>query len=68
MKPYWQAITSASELGNMPDPHSKPGAYIIWAEDICQLISDIYQRDYDEVCNDLRDELVDQGIIELKKQ
>jgi hypothetical protein len=65
MKSYYSALTSAAQLTNMPDPNTKPGLYITWAGVVCQLLSDIYARNYDEVCNDLRDKLVDEGIIDL---
>lgn len=57
MKSYYQAIQTASELGNMPDALSSPAKFIIWAEDICELIADIYSRSYDEVTQDLSERL-----------
>jgi len=64
MKSYYSALTAATELVNMPDPESAPAKFIPWVEDICELLSGIYERDYDQVCDDLRDKLVDVGIIE----
>ncbi len=66
MKSYWQAIESATESGNMPDPMTRPGLFIPWAEYICQLIADIYDRDYDQVTEDLQEKLVNLNLIQLE--
>jgi hypothetical protein len=57
MKSYRQAISAATELVNMPNPEFAPGLFIKWAEDICDLIATIYERDYEQVCEDLKDYL-----------
>lgn len=57
MKSYFSAINTATELCNMPDPRLRPTEFIAWAEGICELIADIYGRDYDHVYEDLRDHL-----------
>lgn len=64
MKSYWQALQAATELCNMPEPNSKPAKFIEWAEDICELISSIYEHDYDQVSEDLREKLIEDGVIE----
>lgn len=64
MKSYRRALETATELCNMPDPQYKPALFITWAEDICELLGSIYEVDYDQVSNDLRDKLIDLGIIE----
>ena len=61
MLSYYQAITTATELGNMPDPVAYPGKYIQWAEDICQLLSDIYAVRYEQVTQDMSEAL---GLLE----
>jgi hypothetical protein len=65
MKSYYQALTAASELCNMPEPMANPAKFIVWAEDICELISSIYERDYDQVSDDFREKLVEDGVIEI---
>jgi hypothetical protein len=56
MKSYFNALHSAVDGSiNMPDPDSSPASFIKWAEDICQLLASIYERDYDQVTGDLMD-------------
>jgi len=57
MKSYYSALTAATELVNMPDPESAPAKFIPWVEDICQLLSDIYGKRYEDVCEDLSERL-----------
>ena len=66
MKSYQGAIRTASELCNMPSPRTYPTKFIEWSEDICELISHIYDVDFDTVAEDLQDKLgllndVDEG-------
>lgn len=60
MKSYYSALKSATELCNMPDPESSAKAateFIKWSEDICELLANIYERDYDSVVLDLQERL-----------
>lgn len=57
IKSYYSALQAATELVNMPDPESSPAKFIKWSEDICQLISYIYEVDYDQVTIDLQEKL-----------
>ena len=57
MKSYYQAISQACQSGNMPFPDQYPGKFITWCEDICELISYIYDRDYDQVIKDIQEKL-----------
>ena len=50
MKPYFSTVQHAAEMA--PDL-GKPTEFIKWAEDISQVISYAYDRDYDEVTEDL---------------
>lgn len=43
---YYSALSKAADLA--PDIN-KPTEFIKWAEDMCELISHIYSKDYDEV-------------------
>lgn len=61
MKSYYNALNAATELCNMPDPETAPGKFITWAEDICELIASIYERDYEQVCEDFQEAL---GLVE----
>ena len=49
---YQSALNHASELAPTLD---KPGEFIRWAEDICQLLSYIYGQSYETVTEDLYD-------------
>ena len=67
MKSYQSAIQTATELCNMPNPEKYPGDFIEWSEDICELIADIYDKDFETVVEDLQDKLglldnVDEGL------
>lgn len=44
---------------NMPDPETSPGKFIAWAEDICQLLAYIYERNYDDVTKNLKELVID---------
>lgn len=55
MKSYNQALRASLDLANMPDATSKTGLFIIWAEDICELLARIYDRDYESVCEDMQE-------------
>ena len=57
MKSYHSALRAASELCNMPDPESSPSKFIAWAEDICELIGNIYDVDYERVCEDFQEKI-----------
>lgn len=62
MKSYYSAIDCAVEDSlNMPDFEVNPAEFIKWAEDICQLLASIYERDYDEVTNDLMEQVNPEG-------
>lgn len=54
MKSYNNAIHEATQLCNMPDPDSEASRFIYWAEDICELIRQIYGMDYNEVAQDFQ--------------
>lgn len=56
-KSYWGAIKAATQLVNMPNPQSNPTKFIVWSEDICELIGAIYDEDYDDVIRDFQTEL-----------
>ena len=56
-KSYRRAIKAATQLVNMPDPQSNPTKFIVWSEDICELIGVIYDEDYDDVVRDFQTEL-----------
>lgn len=58
---YYQALATATALINMPNPEAHPGKFIEWSEDICELIADIYNKDYDDVVVDLQEHL---GILD----
>lgn len=47
---YYSALSKATDLA--PDIN-KPTEFIKWAEDICELISHIYSKDYYEVTENL---------------
>ena len=47
---YYSALSKAVDLA--PDIN-KATEFIKWAEDICELITYIYSKDYDEVTEDL---------------
>lgn len=47
---YFSAINHAAEISPGLD---RPGDFIRWAEDICQLISHIYSVPYETVTEDL---------------
>lgn len=58
MKSYHNAISAAiNSTVNMPNAEAYPAKFIVWAEDICILISEIYEKDYEQVCEDLQDAL-----------
>lgn len=58
MKSYREALSWAvNESMNMPNPDAHPGKFIEWAEDICGIIGAIYDRDFDDVADDLREQL-----------
>lgn len=46
-------IIAASYTINMPEPSTEPTKFIVWAEDICILLSKIYDKGYDQVSADL---------------
>lgn len=59
---YTSAIrVAANDTISMPDPLREPGKFIVWAEDICILLSNIYGIAYDQVCEDLQEAL---GLLE----
>lgn len=57
MKSYYQALDAVTVLVNMPNPEIYPGKFIEWSEDICELLADIYNKDYDDVVVDLQERL-----------
>lgn len=57
MKSYYQALDTATVLVNMPNPETYPSKFIEWSEDICELLAEIYERDYDDVTVDLQERL-----------
>jgi len=61
MKSYYQALDAAIISINMPNPEVYPGKFIEWSEDICALIAEIYNKDYDNVVIDLQERL---GLLE----
>lgn len=52
MKSYTSTIHYIAELAPSLD---YPGKFIAWAEDICALISHIYELDYEEVTEHIYD-------------
>jgi hypothetical protein len=62
MKSYYQTInTIVQNTVNMPNPKVHPAKFIEWAEDICIVVSEIYDKDYDTVTDDLKEAL---GLLE----
>lgn len=57
MKSYRKALNAAVSLCNMPDPNLYPAKFMRWAEDICELLAEIYDRDYDQVTEDMQERL-----------
>lgn len=51
MKSYHSVIDYLAELA--PDIELNPRKFISWAEDICDLLSNIYNKEYDDVTFDL---------------
>jgi hypothetical protein len=47
---YRTTVNRAAEMAPSLD---KPGEVIRWAEDICELIAYIYEKDYDTVTTDV---------------
>jgi hypothetical protein len=62
---YYKALESAIGLVNMPNPEASPSKFIEWSEDICQLLSEIYELDYDAVVLDLQDKL---GLLDEEEE
>lgn len=60
-KSYYSAIEFAAALAPTLD---KPGAFIAWAEDICEILKFVYQKDYDEVTDDLTEAVKEEQGIE----
>ena len=59
MNPYFSTIRHiVANAMNMPDPETQPGKWILWAEDIAQVLAHAYHRDYDTVCEDLANEAI----------
>lgn len=54
---YNGALKAATELIGMPNHEAYPSKFIQWAEDICQLLSEIYFIDFDQVTLDLQEKL-----------
>lgn len=62
MKSYRSALSWAVHNSlNMPDPERNPTKFIEWSEDICGVIAEIYDKDFDTVVEDLQEQL---GIAE----
>lgn len=61
MKSYYKALDAATLLVNMPNPQAYPSKFIEWSEDICELIAEIYNKDYGDVVEDLQERL---GLLE----
>ena len=62
MKSYRSAIAAVlNETVNRPNHEVYPTKFIEWAEDICILISEIYECDYEQVSEDLQEAL---GILD----
>ena len=58
MRTYKNAISWAvHDSMNMPDPKKYPTKFIEWAEDICGVIAEIYEKDFETVVEDLQEEL-----------
>lgn len=57
MKTYHQALNASVSLCNMPDPNTHPGKFLLWAEYICELLAEIYDRSYEQVTEDMQDRL-----------
>jgi hypothetical protein len=55
MKSYSEALSITRYLQNTPNPDTYPGQFIIWAEDICELLSHIYGVEYDTVVENLQE-------------
>lgn len=62
MLTYNAAIKTVVEATvNMPEPTRNPTKFIEWAEDICIVIAEIYEVEYEQVCEDLQELL---GLVE----
>lgn len=56
MRSYRNALNCVVEDSlNMPDHEVNPASFIKWAEDICQLLANIYERSFEQVTEDLMD-------------
>ena len=52
-KSYYAAVSFAAE--SAPSIERHPGEYIRWAEGVAELLTFIYNIDYDEVTTDITD-------------
>jgi hypothetical protein len=57
MKSYREALNISVNLCNMPSPNTHPAKFLLWAEDICELLAEIYNRSYEQVTEDMQERL-----------